>query len=75
MKKKIVRALLMGIAPTGIVSFTVLWVNMGFNEKFLRTWLRSWVIGYSVMVPVIFILAPVIDRFLEYLFKEKDNFD
>jgi len=70
-KKKIVRALLTGISPTGIVSFTVLWVNLGFSDNFFRTWLKSWMIGYSVMVPIIFFVAPAIDRFVGFLFKEK----
>jgi hypothetical protein len=74
-KKKIARALLMGISPTAIVSFTVLWVNLGFSEKFLRTWLKSWMIGYSVMVPIIFFIAPAIDRFVEFLFNEKSSLE
>lgn len=69
-KKKIVHALLMGIVPTGVVSFTVMWVNLGFSENFLRTWLRSWTIAYSVMVPIIFFIAPPIDRFVRFLFKD-----
>jgi len=75
LKQRIVQALLMGIVPTGVVSFTVMWLNFGFIETFLRTWLRSWSIAYLIMVPIIFIIAPVVDRFLAFWFKEKGDLD
>jgi hypothetical protein len=75
LKQRIVIALLMGIVPTGVVSFLVMWMNFGFSETFLRTWLRSWSIAYVIMVPIIFILAPVVDRLVAFLFKEKEDLD
>ena len=75
LKPRIVHALLMGIVPTGVVSFTVMVINFGFSEHFLKTWLRSWSIAYVIMVPIIFILRPVVDRFVASLFKEKGGLD
>ena len=75
LKPRIVHALLMGIVPTGVVSFTVMVLNFGFSEYFLTTWLRSWSIAYLIMVPIIFIIAPFIDRFVAFLFKEKGDLD
>jgi len=75
LKPRIVHALLMGIVPPGVVSFTVMWLNFGFTETFLRSWLRSWSIAYLIMVPIIFIIAPFIDRFVAFLFKEKGDLD
>jgi hypothetical protein len=71
MKNKIVFALIMGIVTTGIISFTLISVNIGFNEKFLRIWLRSWGIAYFVVIPAILIIGPLVQKFVDYLLKEK----
>ena len=75
LKPRIVHALLMGIVPTGVVSFTVMVINFGFSEHFLKAWLRSWSIAYVIMVPIIFIIRPIVDRFVASLFKEKGGLD
>ena len=75
LKPRIVQALLMGIVPTGVVSFTVMSLNFGYSETFLKTWLRSWSIAYLIMVPIIFFIAPAVDRFVAFLFKEKEDLD
>lgn len=75
LKQRIVQALLMGIVPTGIVSLTVMSINLGYSDNFLKIWLRSWSIAYLVMVPIIFVIAPVVDRFVAFLFKEKGDLD
>ncbi|WP_300348362.1 DUF2798 domain-containing protein [Chryseobacterium sp.] len=31
----------MGIATTGIISFTVILVNIGFKPNFLKIWIKS----------------------------------
>jgi len=41
MKRKIAFAFLMGIITTGLISFTVVSVNLGFAENFLKIWLKS----------------------------------
>jgi hypothetical protein len=71
MKNKIAFALLMGIITTGIISFTLISVNVGFNEKFLHIWLRSWGIAYLVVIPAILIIGPVIQKLVDKLLKEK----
>lgn len=74
MKQKIAFALLMGIVTTGLISFTVVSVNLGFVENFLRIWLKSWAIAYLIVVPVILTIAPQIERLVGLLFKEKTAF-
>ncbi|HWY11747.1 MAG TPA: DUF2798 domain-containing protein [Bacteroidia bacterium] len=71
MKNKIVFALIMGIVTTGIISFTLISVNIGFNEKFLQIWLRSWGMAYLVVIPAILIIGPQIQKLVDYLLKEK----
>jgi uncharacterized membrane protein YraQ (UPF0718 family) len=69
-KQKIVFAFLMGIVTTGLISFTVVIVNLGLTEAFWRVWLKSWLLAYVIVVPVILIAAPLIERFVNFLFSE-----
>ena len=57
-KRKIAFALLMGIVTTGVISFALLAFNIGFSDRFVSTWLRSWGIGYLIVVPVILLVGP-----------------
>jgi len=75
MKRKIAFAFLMGIITTGLISFTVVSVNLGFAENFLKIWLKSWAIAYLIVIPVILVIAPQIDRLVSFLFKEKTAFN
>ena len=52
-KQRMVFALLMGIVTTGIISFTLIGINMGFIEGFLKIWIRSWATAYAVVIPAI----------------------
>lgn len=58
LKQKIAFALLMGVVTTGVISFVILALNVGFSETFALTWLRSWGIGYVIVVPVILLIGP-----------------
>lgn len=69
LKRKITFALLMGIVTTGIISFTLLALNLGFSEGFALTWLRSWSVGYAIVIPAILLIGPrlqaQIDRLID----------
>jgi hypothetical protein len=71
MKRKIAFALIMGIISTGVISFTLISVNIGFNDKFLKIWLRSWAMGYAVVIPAILILGPAIQKLVDHLIPER----
>lgn len=71
MKKKIVFAMIMGIVTTAIVSFTLIAINVGFGEKFLTVWVRSWMLAYVVAIPAILVIAPKIEKLVGYLFRER----
>jgi hypothetical protein len=45
-----------------LVTFVVTLANLGWGEHFMTAWARSYVIAYSVAVPVIFFIAPVARR-------------
>jgi hypothetical protein len=71
MKSKILFALIMGVMTTGIISFTLVSVNIGFVENFWRIWLRSWGMAYLVVIPAILVMGPQIQKFVDYLLREK----
>lgn len=68
-KRKIAFALLMGIVTTGIISFAILSINLGFSEGFAIKWLRSWGTGYVIVIPAILVIGPrlqaLIDRYFQ----------
>ncbi len=63
----------MGVVTTGIISFTLISVNIGYTEKFLAIWLRSWGIAYLVVIPAILIIGPRIQKLVDKLLKEKPD--
>lgn len=58
LKRRIAFALSMGIVTTGIISFALLALNLGFTGGFALTWLRSWGIGYLIVIPAILLIGP-----------------
>lgn len=73
LKHKITFAFLMGIITTGLVSFTVILANLGFTETFWQVWIKSWSMAFLVVVPVILIVSPFVERFVGFLFKERSE--
>ncbi len=62
MKNKIAFALIMGSITTGLISFTLISINIGFAKSFLQIWLKSWGIAYLVVIPVILIVGPLVQQ-------------
>jgi hypothetical protein len=58
MKRKIAFALSMGVVTTGIISFTLIAINLGFSKSFATTWLRSWGMAYLIVIPAILLVGP-----------------
>jgi hypothetical protein len=71
MKHKIVFALIMGFITTCIISFSLVTVNAGFGPHFIKIWLRSWLIAYIIVIPVLLFLAPKVQRFVNEIFDKK----
>jgi hypothetical protein len=71
MKQKIAFAMIMGVITTCIISFTLVAVNVGFNERFVTVWLRSWAIAYAAVIPAILIIGPQIQKLVDYLFPQQ----
>ncbi len=58
LKRRIAFALSMGVVTTGIVSFVLIVLNLGFSEKFALVWLRSWGVAYAIAIPAILMIGP-----------------
>ena len=71
MKNKIAFALIMGVITTGIISFTLISVNIGFSDRFFKIWLRSWGMAYLVVIPAILIIGPLVQKFVDNVFGKK----
>jgi hypothetical protein len=56
-KRKIAFALSMGIVTTGLISFTLLAINLGFSKGLVLTWLSSWSIAYLIVIPAILLIG------------------
>ncbi|MCD9016481.1 DUF2798 domain-containing protein [Parachryseolinea silvisoli] len=72
LKQKIAFALLMGIVTTGVISFTLISINVGFTERFWQIWLRSWVMAYIVVIPAILIIGPRIQVLVHRLIPHRE---
>lgn len=68
MKRKIAFALIMGMITTCIISFVLISINLGFGEKFISTWLKSWLLAYLFAVSSILIIAPRVEKILDKIF-------
>lgn len=71
MKHKLVFALIMGVITIGIISFVIIALNIGFRERFLFTWMRSWSVAYVLAVSAMLIIAPKVQLLVSYLLERK----
>lgn len=65
MKQKIAFAMIMGVITTGIISFTLISINIGYTALFPAIWLRSWLMAYLVVIPAILIIGPFVQRIVD----------
>jgi len=68
MRQRIAFAMIMGIVTTGIISFTLISINVGYSDRFVAIWLRSWGTAYLVVIPAILLIGPLIQQLVERLF-------
>jgi len=59
MKQKIAFALIMGIVTTGIISFTLITVNMGW--------------AHLIVIPAILTISPLIAKLVAFLFSKNEQ--
>ncbi|WP_353717779.1 DUF2798 domain-containing protein [Dyadobacter sp. 676] len=70
MRQRIAFAMIMGIVTTGIISFTLISLNIGFVANFLVIWLKSWSLSYLIVIPAILLIGPRVQRLVDDIFKD-----
>lgn len=70
MKQKIAFTLIMGFINTGIISFSLIYINLGFTDTFLNIWLKSWGVAYLIIIPVIMTIGPKIEKAIDKLYQK-----
>jgi hypothetical protein len=70
MRQKIAFAMIMGIVTTGIISFTLISLNIGFVTNFLVIWLKSWSVSYLIVIPAILLIGPKVQKMVDDMFKD-----
>ena len=70
-KKRIIFSLIIGLITTSIISFTLIVVNVGFTATFLVIWIKSWIVAYVVVIPVLLLIAPPIQKSIDNYFDSK----
>ena len=72
-KKKVVFALIMGAITTGLISFSLIAINVGFNVSFLKVWLKSWVLAYIFVIPAILYIAPNVEKLVDKIIIDRSK--
>ena len=62
---RITFALAMGVITTGLISFSVILMNLGLRQDFTHLWIKSWGLGYVVVIPVLLIVGPRVQRLVD----------
>lgn len=65
MKQKIAFAMIMGVITTGIISFSLISINLGFTDNFLKVWVKSWGMAYVIVIPAILIIGPRVQKVID----------
>lgn len=67
LKRRIAFALTMGAVTTGIISFVIVALNLGFTDRFARLWLCSWGTAYAIVIPAILMIGPRVQALIDRL--------
>jgi hypothetical protein len=60
--------LIMSMITTCVISFTLVSINVGFTDRFVLIWPRSWFIAFIIALLSILFVGPVVKKYLD---KEK----
>lgn len=72
MKQRIAFALIMGAITTCIISFTLVSLNVGFTDRFLAVWVRSWAIAFLIATLSILFVGPQVQKWIQHFFSPKE---
>lgn len=58
MKIQIASARLVGITTTGLTTFALNYLNLGFGGSFVKVWKRPWGLAHLIVIPLILAFGP-----------------
>lgn len=65
----LLKAFLMALILPLIMIFFITLINIGFESAFLFVWMKNYVIAVVIAFPLIILLSPMINRFVERISK------
>ncbi len=68
-RQRVAFAFSMGFITTGIISLTLIMINVGYTGQFWKSWLTSWAMAYVVVIPAILWIGPKIQLMVQKLIK------
>lgn len=60
-------AFFMGLMMSGLMSFVISLLNIGWIEGIWVIWLKSWSIAFFIAFPAIVVIAPVVRKLVAVL--------
>jgi hypothetical protein len=54
----------MAFITAGIISFTLVSINIGYQNNFIFIWFRSWAIAFIIAMLSILFIGPLVRKFL-----------
>jgi hypothetical protein len=64
---------IIALLTTTALSFVNLVVNYGFHPDFMQRWWKALAIGYALLLPIMYIVVPVLQRALTAAFVGPGN--
>ncbi len=62
----------LGLIMSLSISFILIAMNLGFVPGFLAIWMKSFLTGFAVSVPVSFVAVPLVERALKLLVEVRE---
>lgn len=59
---------MMGAITTGVISFVLILLHVGPGASFLTIWMKSWGLAYLIVIPVILVVGPRLQRLVDRVF-------
>lgn len=70
MKKKLAFTFIMSFITTAIISFVLIYINVGFGNRFFTSWIKAWSISYVLAFCAVIFIGPKIQSLIDSKFRE-----
>lgn len=66
---RVVFSFFMALLMSGIMSLVITVFNIGFVADIISIWLKAWLFAFSVALPTILIISPLVHRLVSLVVK------